>query len=117
MQNCAVGSHSSAIVSSKGEVWVKGANYLFQMGVQVPPKYQQCYPTTKLNFPQSIVRVCIGSYTSLFLGANGDVWTCGISVAGQEIDKVPRQIANLPPIQAISCSNNLATKKQQGVYF
>src|SRR3990167_2742679 len=105
MQTCAAGRHACAVVSNEKEVWVKGTNYQSQLGLSD----SIFVPTTKLDFPQPIISVCVGSYKSLFLGENGDVWTCGKSMQG--VDKVPRLIAKLPPIQAISCSSKLMAEE------
>src|SRR3990167_4720029 len=115
MQTCAVCAYSSAIVSTKQEVWVKGTNFNSHMGPPIinPGLLSNQPPATaKLDFPQPIISVCVGSFTSLFLAENGDVWMCGMSLGGRAVDEVPRQIANLPPIQAISCSSNYYHRKK-----
>ena len=104
MQTCGLNGSSSAIVSVEQEVWVKGTNFENYMA----PLAQK---NKSYIFPQPIISISVGSNTSLFLAENGDVWTCGVSV-GQRVDKLPRQLANLPPIQAISCSSYHSYKKK-----
>ena len=120
MQTCAVGACSSAIISNEQEVWVKGTNVDNLMGTlpsNEPSKNRKAAESnqpqisTKLDFPHPIISVCVGAHTSLFLAENGEVWTCGISVVGRALDRVPRQIPNLPPIQAISCSTKYSYLK------
>ena len=73
---------------------------VFQMGLASDLPLTPAH--TQLDFPQAIVGVCVGSSISLFLGKMGEGWTCGTFY---ESTRMPRQIDNLPPIQAISCSS------------
>ena len=104
------GSHSF-FQNSKGEIFGCGANESGQLGLGHfnSSQYEVCQIQ---NQPPNIVEFCCGGAHSLFLDADGKVFSVGnnelnqLGLGDDTNRNTLTQIQNIPPIQTISCVNN-----------
>ena len=104
------GSHHSLFQNNKGEIFACGANHKGQCGYG-HSNHPQITPSLITDAPSNIVQFDCGCHQSLFLDAEGNVFSVGYNGYGSlglghntnqnELNKIP----NIPPIQAISCVN------------
>ena len=102
------GYDHSLFQNNKGEIFSCGDNENGQCGLGhfYDP---QITPSLILNLPPNIIQFVCGSYHSLFLDCEGNVFSVGYNENGQlglghntdqnELNKIP----NIPPIKTISC--------------
>ena len=108
ISNISTGIHYSIFQNGNGEIFACGYNEMGQCGLG-HFNSPQITPSLIVNVPQNIVQFICGSYHSLFLDSEGNVYSVGNNVQGQlglghntrqnELNK----ISNIPPIKTISC--------------
>ena len=102
------GSCHSLFQNNKGEIFSCGNNQWGQCGLGHFDSLQ-ITPSLILSAPSNIVHFVCGSYHSLFLDSEGNVFSVGDNYSGElglghkkkqnELKKIP----NIPPIKIISC--------------
>ena len=102
------GSCNSLFQNNKGEIFSCGNNQWGQCGLGHFDS-PQIIPSLILSAPSNIVHFVCGSYHSLFLDSEGNVFSVGDNYSGElglghntkqnELKKIP----NIPPIKTISC--------------
>ena len=101
----------SLIQNDKGEIFSCGFNSSGQCGLG-HFYHPQITPSLIPNLPSNIIEFVCGSFHSLFLDCEGNVFSVGENEDGQlglghnQIQNVLNQIPNIPPIQYISCSHD-----------
>ena len=108
ISNIATGYYHSLFQNDKGEIFSCGDNRDGACGLG-HFNHPQITPSLILNTPSNIVQFVCGSRHSLFLDAEGNVFSVGDNYLGQlglghnrnqnRLDK----ISNIPPIKTISC--------------
>jgi alpha-tubulin suppressor-like RCC1 family protein len=83
----AFGSDHKLVLNSLGQVWGWGSNYYGQLGTGASGIWQHVTVPTRVDTTAlgsvGILAISAGSYHSLLLDANGNVWTWGLNDAGQ----------------------------------
>ena len=105
------GSFHSFFQNNKGEIFAYGLNQHGECGLGHFSD-PQITPTLVPNVPSNIVHFVCGSYHSLFLDSEGNVYSVGDNKDGElglghninqnELTKIP----NIPPIKIISCARS-----------
>ena len=108
ISNISAGYCHSSFENNKGEIFSCGFNKYGECGLG-HFNHPQITPSLILNLPPNIIHFVCGSYHSLFLDSEGNVFSVGNNVNGQlglghntdqnELNKIP----NIPPIKTISC--------------
>lgn len=111
----ASGKQHTLLLDNLGVVWGCGDNKNGELGEIEGTRIKQFHfvrtPTKFENLPH-IISVSAGASFSLFLDANGGVWSCGLNTCGQLGlgDKVSRcvvtEIPNLPSIASICATGS-----------
>ena len=102
------GCDHSIFQNNKGEIFSCGFNYYGQCGLGHFDS-PQITPSLIPNAPSNIVQFVCGYHHSLFLDAEGDVYSVGYNVYGslglghKTNQNVLNKIPNIPFIQTISC--------------
>ena len=102
------GYFHSLIQNKNGEIFSCGDNLDGQCGLG-HFNHPQIIPSLVLNLPSNIVHFVCGSSHSLFLDAEGNVFSVGDNLHGQlglgnnTNENVLNKIPNIPPINIISC--------------
>lgn len=100
------GGEHSLFVRSDGTVWSCGANTSGQLGDGTRTSRRET--PVQVQGLSNIVQVAAGAEFSLFLGADGRVWSCGhngsmqLGTGTREASITPVLIERLPPIHWIS---------------
>ena len=103
------GFSHSLFQNNKGEIFSCGYNNQGECGLGHFEYTPQITPNLILNAPSNIVRFICGSYHSLFLDSEGNVYSVGDNEHGQlglghnTNQNVLNKIVNIPPIQTVSC--------------
>ena len=103
-----LGNSCTLFQNDRDEIYSCGSNRFGELGLG-HCKIPQLTPTLIPNLPPNIVQFICGSYHSLFLDAEGNVFSVGYNQFGQlglghiAYQNVLNQIANIPPIRTISC--------------
>ena len=98
----------SLFQNNNGEIFSCGNNQHGQCGLG-HFNSPQITPSLILNAPENIVHFVCGSFQSLFLDSEGNVYSVGYNVSGalglghNTSQNVLNKISNIPPIQTISC--------------
>ncbi len=108
----AAGSYHSLAVDSNGDVWAWGNNYYGQLGNGTTTSWQDS-PTSPqpVSGLSDVVAVAAGSYHSLAVDSNGDVWAWGYNSYGQLGDgtrtnsTVPVQVAELADVISVAAGS------------
>ena len=107
------GYYHTLFLDTEMNVWATGYNAYGQLGLEKADKH--IYSPEKLNLSVAIKQAAAGSYHSLFLDTNGQVWACGHNTYGQlavkhlsHVNK-PELCQGLPPIQSICGGYNFST--------
>ena len=105
------GYQHSLFENNKGEIFACGYNEQGQCGLG-HFNYSQIKPILIPNLPSNIVQFICGSYQSLFLDSEGNVFSVGyndiygsLGLGHNKNQNVLNKIPNIPPIKIISCVN------------
>ena len=111
----------SFVLRVDGTVWACGtSNNYGNLGITQEARNMARYPTInlqKIEIPSKIVSVHSFQYQSLFLGADGVVWTCGRSNAG-EVTKTPTKLSSqLNIVSMVGCDNFALFNDENGAVY
>ena len=107
----AAGGFHSLFQNNKGEIYGCGMNSYGQLGIGCINICQIFIRMIK-NQPQNIIYFCCGTFNSLFLDEDGNVFSVGYNMVGSlglghnKHEDLLAQIPGIPPIQNISCSGS-----------
>ena len=102
------GNSHSLFQNNEGEIFACGHNQYGECGLG-HVNHPQITPSLIPNAPENIVQFCGGSYHSLFLDSEGNVFSVGYNIFGElglghnTNQNVLNKIPNIPPINIISC--------------
>ena len=105
------GNNHSLFQNDKGEIFSCGFNSSGQCGL-AHFKSSQIKPKLISNAPSNIVHFVCGSFQSLFLDSEGNVYSCGdkrcgsLGLGHNTKQNVLNKIPNIPPIQTLSCAGS-----------
>ena len=111
ISNISASSYHSMFRNDNGEIFGCGANRFGQLGLghNNSPQIEVCQISYQ---PPNIIQFCSGKNNSLFLDADGNVFSVGynnkgsLGIGNRTDQNVVTQISNIPPIRSISCSGH-----------